>query len=313
MTQRSLASVVVPTFNRLADLREVVAALERMTVPDGWLLELIVVDDGSRDGTWEWLQGRRQLIEVKTVRQKNSGPARARNRGVDLSAGEVVLFLGDDTVPQSGWLVHHLEQHRLSFPPVAVLGYTSFPHSWRSPFLSWINEYGAQFGYLLIDDPSCVPYNFFYTSNISIRRELFQDLGGFREDFPAAAWEDIELAYRGHQVGLRVVYQPRARTVHRHRIRPRTFRHRQRTAGRSGAVFAQLHPELANFLGVERAQRRPPAFGSWIIQLLTQCAVGLGELLPGGVGPRVYQRFVDQPYLEGLAEGLQLPRPGGGP
>jgi glycosyltransferase involved in cell wall biosynthesis len=282
-----------------------------MTVPDGWDLELIVVDDGSTDGTWgEMASWRLGIEKFCPIRQSNGGPARARNRGVESSAGDIVLFLGDDTVPQAGWLVHHLEQHRVSSQPVAVLGYTSFPPSWRSPFLRWINEYGAQFGYQLIDDPGSVAFNFFYTSNISLPRSVFLELGGFREDFPAAAWEDIELAFRGVQRGLRMVYQPRARALHLHRIRPRTFRHRQRTAGRSGAVFAELHPGLGDFLGAGRltTDRRRLSRFRWLLYV----AVELGELLPGGMPPRVYQWFVDQPYLQGLAEGLQAPSDGGG-
>ncbi len=310
MAELRLASVVVPTYNRSADLRAVVDAVERMTVPDGWQLELVVVDDGSSDGTWSWLERRRSNLRFSAARQPNSGPARARNLGVAAAAGEVVLFLGDDTVPQPGWLAHHIEHHQLSEEPVAVLGYTSFPRSWRSPFLRWINEYGAQFGYLLIDDPGEVPFNFFYTSNISLPRQIFLQLGGFREDFPAAAWEDIELAYRAAQQGLRIVYQPRARTVHRHRIRPRTFCLRQRTVGRSGAVFMRLHPELADFLGVGRLQQRrrrwsPAGSLLWL-------AVAIGELLPAGLPPTVYRRFVDGPYLRGLAEGLQEHGQGGG-
>ena len=133
--------------------------------------------------------------------------------------------------------------------PLAVLGYTSFSPDLDSPFLRFINEYGAQFGYLLIEDPCDVPFNFFYTSNISMPRRLVIEAGGFREDFPAAAWEDIEFAFRTVRAGLKIRYQPRARTIHSHCIQPRTFCRRQRTSGRSATIFADLHPELVDFLG----------------------------------------------------------------
>ena len=302
MTMR--ASVVIPTFNRLRELQRVIAAVENQERPSGDEIEIVVVDDGSTDGTPDWLRTVAGWPGFTALQQANSGPARARNRGVEAARGEIILFLGDDTEPQPGWLLAHLEEHRLfgGEGPLAVLGYTSFPPEVDSPFLRWINEYGAQFGYLLIDSPRSVPFNFFYTSNISLGRSLLMRLRGFREDFPAAAWEDIEFAYRAGKEGLHLRYQPRARTLHHHRIRPRTFCRRQRTSGRSAAIFASLHPELEDFLGVarvkKRARRKPVR--CWLLGWL----VGLGERLEGVVPAGVYREYLDLCYLEGLAEGL---------
>ena len=208
------ASVVIPTFNRLGDLQRVVAAIGRQARPPACEVEVVIVDDGSEDGTGQWLRRRFWEGSFKVVEQTNSGPARARNRGVEAATGEIVLFLGDDTEPQPGWLLAHVDEHRLfaRHSPLAVVGYTGFPPQQDSSFLRWINEYGAQFGYQLIDDPRDVRFNFFYTSNLSVSRDLLLRLGGFREDFPAAAWEDIELAYRATREGLTIRYQPRARS-----------------------------------------------------------------------------------------------------
>ncbi len=299
------ASVVIPTYNRLSELQLVLDCLCQQEVPDTQPPEIVVVDDGSGDGTAAWLRSQRRVPRLVLIAQENAGPAAARNRGVEAASGEVVLFLGDDTVPQPGWLLGHLEEHRIHGQPgpLAVLGYTSFPNFEDSPFLRWINEFGAQFGYLLISEPRQVPFNFFYTSNISLPRRLLLDLGGFREDFPAAAWEDIEFSYRAVAAGLEMAYQPRARTVHRHRIRPGTFRRRQRTSGQSAAIFARLHPELGQFLGLTLASPTGPF--SALRQRLLLAAVNLGERLPGLVPPGIYTRFLDHAYQQGLAEGLQ--------
>ncbi len=298
------ASVVIPTFNRLEDLRRVVAAVEEEARGFGAGVEIVVVDDGSHDGTWEWLSARAAESALSVLRQENSGPAIARNRGVEIATGDIVLFLGDDTVPQPGWLAAHLEEHRLAgnADQVAVLGYTSFPPEIDSPFARFINEYGAQFGYSIIEDPTEVPFNFFYTSNISLPRRILERLGGFREDFPAAAWEDIEFAYRAVGQGLRLRYQPRARTLHYHRIQPRTFCSRQRTSGLSAAIFADLHPELGDFLGLQRVKRRWPM--RRLRSTLLAAFVEFGEYFEGVVPRRVYKIFLDGCYLEGLAEGL---------
>ncbi len=304
-TQLPSASVVIPTFNRLVDLQRVLRALSRQRGAQDVRLEIIVVDDGSTDGTDRWLVENRHRTELIVVRQDNAGPAAARNRGAAVAQGEVLLFLGDDTEPDDDWLVIHLEEHRLfspEHPAMAVVGYTGFPSNQDSPFCRYINEYGAQFGYTLIEEPGDVPFNFFYTSNVSMPRRVFEELGGFREDFAAAAWEDIEFAYRARRAGLRLRYQPRARTIHHHRIRPRTFCRRQRTAGRAGAVFARLHPELGEFLGVQRMYPSNPltTFGAWLGYSL----IVLGERIPGIVPVGVYRRVLDEAYLQGLAEGL---------
>lgn len=302
------ASVVVPTYNRLDELQRVVRAIEAQDRPAGCEVQIVVVDDGSNDGTTDWLRAQGHQRGLEFVLQANFGPAKARNRGVEAASGDIILFLGDDTEPQPGWLAHHLEEHRLfgRRELLAVLGYTSFATEVESPFLRFINEYGAQFGYLLIDDPTAVPFNFFYTSNVSIARAALTKLGGFREDFPAAAWEDIELSYRAHHDGLVMRYQPLARTVHHHRIRPGTFCRRQRTSGRSAAIFAQLHPELGEFLGVERVGRSSRTLA---VQLpFLRLFVELGERIEGLVPRAIYQRFLDACYLRGLAEGLHSSR-----
>jgi len=299
------ASVVIPTYNRLAELGAVLDALEQQAVPGRARPEVVVVDDGSSDGTWAWLGRQRRSFDLVTLHQANCGPAQARNRGAEAAGGEVVLFLGDDTVPRPGWLVAHLEMHRIlgDNGPVAGVGYTSFPGDQDTPFLRWINEYGAQFGYLLIDNAAQVPFNFFYTSNISLPRRLLIELGGFREDFPAAAWEDIELAYRASRKGLVLRYLPHALVTHHHRIQPRTFCRRQRTSGTSAAIFAQLHPELEGFLGVTSRGRLGPLPA--VQETVLQGIVALGEGLPGVIPRWVYRRLLDVAYLRGLAEGLQ--------
>jgi len=282
----------------------VVSAVQAEAQPFGAGVEIVVVDDGSHDGTRGWLGVRALESALVVLRQKNSGPAAARNRGVETATGEIILFLGDDTVPQPGWLAAHLEGHRLAGPegPLAILGYTSFPPENDSPFARFINEYGAQFGYSIIEDPTEVPFNFFYTSNISMPRGILESLGGFREDFPAAAWEDIEFAYRAVGRGLRLRYQPRARTLHYHRVQPRTFCSRQRTSGRSAAIFASLHPELGDFLGLPRVTRRLPL--RRLRSRLLAAFVEFGEYFEGVVPRKVYTNFLDECYLEGLAEGL---------
>ena len=135
-------------------------------------------------------------------------------------------------------------------PLVACLGYTGWPAEERATaFMDYINDYGLQFGYKLIRHGSVVPFNFFYTSNISIDRELMA-AHPFDTSFPAAAWEDIELAFRLEKKGLKIHYNARAVTRHHHPMTVRSFARRQYAVGKSGAIFYGKHPELGHWLGV---------------------------------------------------------------
>jgi GT2 family glycosyltransferase len=241
---------VVPTHNRLAVLGEVLAALGRQEGAPSF--EVVLVDDGSSDGTADWLRGRSFGFGLRVLSQENRGPAAARNAGVAVARGRRVAFLGDDTVPSTGWLAAHRAAHRArgDDPHLAVLGYTAWhPRMRLTPFLRYINEHGLQFGYALIQDREDVPFNFFYTSNISLSRALLL-AEPFDLRFPYAAWEDIEVSYRLKKRGLRMAYEPAAQVAHDHPTDLARFAQRQEKAGYCAVVFHRLHPELGGFLGV---------------------------------------------------------------
>jgi glycosyltransferase involved in cell wall biosynthesis len=303
-------TAVIPTHDRLEKLRRVLGALEAQEgeVPGG--LEIVVVDDGSSDGTAGELASWRRAGRV-LLTQARSGPAVARNRGARAASGERLLFLGDDTTPEPGCLAAHLQAHAAarggtSAADVAVLGYTGWDRERVrvTPLLEHLNENGLQFGYALIEDGQEVPFNFFYTSNVSLPRELFLSLGGFDETFPHAAWEDVELAYRATRrtPPLRLVYRAAARTRHDHEITLASFRQRQRRAGAAAAVFVARHPELSQWLGAGRAREAPvrrPA-EAWSCELLVRLLDPVRIGLPAGV----YDRVFAWDYLDGLRDGM---------
>ena len=295
-------SVVIPTYRRIETLFPVLDALAAQVGAPAF--EVVVIDDGSGDETAARLAAFRPPYPFRFFSQENGGPASARNRGVREATGDVVLFLGDDTVPEPPLLAVHARTHAQERPyAVAVLGYTTWPRELSvSPFLHHINEYGLQFGYGLIRDPEQVPFNFFYTSNVSLPRRLLLEAGLFDTSFPHAAWEDIEVAYRLMQQGMRMLYRPEAVARHHHDITFASFRRRQEKAGEAAAIFYRKHPELGDFLAVPQALRMSEK--TTLSQRLLPYWASLSERreLPGG--RRAVDRVLRDDYLRGLKRGL---------
>lgn len=290
-------SVIVPTHERRARLDELLRALEAQV--DTPRFEVVLVDDGSRDGTSEWLHAWRGALDLRVLSQENRGPAAARNAGLRQARGALVAFLGDDTVPAPDWLAQHVARHRHAGddPRLAVIGYTTWhARVRRTAFLDYINEQGPQFGYALIRAPDDVPFNFLYTSNLSLPRALLER-ERFDERFPHAAWEDVEAAYRMRRHGLRLVYEPRARVAHDHPTDVRRFGLRQEKAGECAVLFHALHPELGPWLGLgpEGPPAQPHGPREWALE---QLAAWL-EPLPVQM-PRVWARVLRRHYVIGL-------------
>ncbi len=289
-------SVVIPTRNRRRILEEVLRALDAQENAPPF--EILVVDDGSSDGTAEAFGRRTGPRPFHLLRQENRGPAAARNRGVAAAAGALIAFLGDDTVPEPGWLAAHLAAHRARpSPRLAVLGLTTWHPRMRStPFLRHINEQGLQFGYALIGDPESVPFNFFYTSNLSLPRELLVE-EPFDESFPHPAWEDIEASFRLFRRGLRMVYEPRARVLHDHPTDFKSFCRRQEQAGMSAVNFARKHPELQGLLGI--GPDGPPPLPSRLAQSGREGLVRALQFFPVSL-PGTWDEALRFHYLRGL-------------
>jgi GT2 family glycosyltransferase len=205
------ASIIIPTFNRLARLKSVITALEKQTVPLGDF-EVIMISDGSKDGTDEYLQGYTQPLDLKAHFQQNQGPAAARNLGISQASGEIVIFLDDDVVPEPELVHEHIQAHAEA-DNIVVLGPMLTPTDMHlSPWTQWEQEMLAK-QYAAMETGQWQPTaRQFYTGNSSIARHHLVTSGGFDPSFRRA--EDVELAYRLEQAGLRFVFQPRAAGHH---------------------------------------------------------------------------------------------------
>lgn len=306
-------SIVIPTRDRMERLERTLQALEPQARDVAGGVEILVVDDGSTDGTRELLLGREREGRLRALFPGSGGPARARNAGAREAKGDLLLFLGDDIVPAPGFLAaHDAAQHEPGGGRRAVLGHTEWDASRLrvTPMLRHLELYGLQFGYGLIRDPESVPAWFFYASNVSLPREVFLALGGFDESFADAAWEDVEFAFRAMSAPqpLRMVYRPSARARHDHPTTLDSFRSRQRRSGEGAVVLARKMPELASALGVPEARSLGATRPAYLrgVELLVRAADPLGIPLPG----RIYDKLFRWYYLDGVREALrEVPSP----
>lgn len=251
-------TVVMPTYNRCELLgRALRGLLEQTASPESY--EIVVADDGSTDGTPAVLEGvGAPEARLRYVRQENKGPAAARNLGVREAKGEIILFTGDDCLPDKGLIAEHMRAYEAE-GDVGVVGHVTWhPELEITPFMAYLEE-GAQFGFGKIEDPENVTPWHFYTANCSVKRHWIEEAGGFDEEFKHAAFEDVELAHRMQQRGLRIVYRPAARTYHHHETTLERHLVRQRLCGRAAALFYRKHPDFRVELGIAHSARMTTA------------------------------------------------------
>ena len=211
-------SIVIPTYNRPQQLAGCLEALTRLDYPRD-ALEILIVDDGSLQPLDETVSIYRSRLPLALLRQKNRGPAAARNTGLRQAAGHWIAFTDDDCRPSPGWLCR-LREKVLEQPKALVGGRTinglmENVYSVASQLLiDYLYDYFVQ----------NVSFNqFFTTSNMAACTELLRAIGGFDERFRRAAGEDRELCSRWQHSEEPLVYAPEAVVHHFHALTLRSF------------------------------------------------------------------------------------------
>jgi len=238
-------TVVIPTHDRRPILELTLDALERQSCAD---FSIVVVDDGSSDDTWSWLERRAAAASSRKLtiaRQENRGQGQARNLALREVASGLVLFIGDDIVPGDRLVEEHLRAHSAHAGDCAVVGFIDWYRARMrvTPALEMANVEGHQFGFAHMT-PGEVSFRCFYTSNLSIPRAALGD-DPFDPTFRLYGWEDIELGYRLHRRGIPLIYRPEARAEHLHPMTLADLFRRQRRVGEAFHTLLALHPELA--------------------------------------------------------------------
>ena len=241
MGEQVFFSVVIPTYNRKPILEKCLRALEQQqidaSVVSGY--EIVLVDDGSTDGTLEWFkQHSAEFPHVRSHLQNHLGAAAARNLGVEKAKGDTIIFIDSDLVVTENFLQAHAD--------ALVQGQQELGSD-------RIFTYGVVINTCNFENPKSEPYKitdfsaaYFATTNVAIARKWLEKVGLFDTCFQQYGWEDLELGVRLKQLGLKLIKCPQAVGYHWHppfaleEIPKLIDQESQR--GRMGVLFYQKHP-----------------------------------------------------------------------
>lgn len=195
-------SVIVPVYNRADLIGLVIEAILRQSYPPK---EIIVVDDGSTDSTGEVVK----RYPVRYIYQENRGPASARNRGFEVSSGEIVAFLDSDCIAREEWLENLIKgfdsievgavagSYDIANPEAILSRLIHEEIKWRhSRFKRFVRVFGSY--------------------NVAIRREVFKEVGGFDQSYRTASGEDNDLSYMILRGGYKIRFVQDALVAHYH-------------------------------------------------------------------------------------------------
>jgi GT2 family glycosyltransferase len=238
-------SIVVPTYNRVDTLREVLPSLLGQTLPKTEY-EVIIADSRSGDGTAQLIERLAQEPGAPLLRHlpgDYSGRASARNAGIAAAAAPLVLFTDADIIASPDLLERHVADHASAGQRAAIVGCELQVRS--------LEDYRTQ-----RDQPRArkplhpasrrkISWLYFLTGNASVRREDLLAVGAFDEDFTGYGHEDLELGYRLQKAGVELRYDPNAINYHWHPVGYEEQKSKMELAGVSTVRFYRKHRDVA--------------------------------------------------------------------
>jgi glycosyltransferase involved in cell wall biosynthesis/GT2 family glycosyltransferase len=198
-------SVVIPTRNRRASLLRTLRALANQTLSKNEY-EVVVVNDGSTDGTDEAVAGFAAPFAVRTVPSHGRGRAAACNAGARAARGTLLVLLDDDMEPGEAFLESHLREQVYGSRRGVIGAVPVSLGASETPVVRYIGEKFNRHLEKLERSDYRVTFRDFYSGNFSIPRDLFLQVGGFDEEFRIYGNEDGDLALRLLHAGVEIRY-----------------------------------------------------------------------------------------------------------
>jgi GT2 family glycosyltransferase len=294
-------SVVIPTYQRRDVVVSSVRALQAQE--DAPPFEVVVVVDGSVDGTAEALRALATPFPLSVVEQPNAGRPAACNRGAAAASGELLLFLDDDMEAHPRLLAEHDRSHRKGAD--AVIGHLPLHPDSPPGFLAEaVGTWAEQRLQALRQRSGRVELGDFVTGQMSVRRDVFMGIGGFDTYFTRPyGGEDLDLGRRLAAAGQTLAFNGDAISWQRYVITPRQLLRQWRYFGRGAVLLARKHPDQIDkiFRGWRRGRRLDRFVLRWLRPslrgLVLLClAVGIESRLV----VRVFFRVRNLEYFKGV-------------
>jgi GT2 family glycosyltransferase len=247
-------TIAIATYQRRDHLLRLLGEIDEQIGDQIGGIQIVVVVDGSTDGTAEAALALPQRAQLDVHWQQNRGLAAARNAGLVRAEGEIVWFLDDDLVPSAGLLERHRREHETTEPHL-LLGPCR-----PSPSLvvgrDWLAWWDAHYA-----EPERTGrverFDRFTVANLSGPAELFREAGGFDESFTGYGFEDLELGVRMLAAGVSVRFDAEATAWHDHAAGAAADITRKRSEGRNAVRLARLHPGTSSILFDQRLPDAP--------------------------------------------------------
>lgn len=235
--EKPRASVCIPTRNRRYLLAGTLRSLEAQSVGPG-RLQVVIADDGSTDGTAEYLDQLAFKLPIERVSLPGRGGGAARNAAASRARGDVLIFLDDDQLCSSELVAAHLAVHQ-RFGDVLVQGLYPLAAGCNRRGTSLVYQW-AQSRTLSALSPLVVGgFWHVWGGNISVRRATWARAGGYDEQLPRS--QDLDFGLRVAGLGVPFVFEPRALSYHVHSISAAGFRRQHFSEGRTMARLSAKH------------------------------------------------------------------------
>jgi GT2 family glycosyltransferase len=274
--------VVIPVLGRYEKLGRVLEGLEQQTADSDAFAIVVASDAAETDPERIDRAITAHAPRARHLRAPIPGAASARETGWRDAESELILFLDSDVLPTGQLIAEHLAWHdRYPGREAAVLGSVRWARELRvTTFMRWLERSGLQFNEHTIQGNEG-GWGHFITANISVKRALLELVDGFDvERFPFH-YEDLEIAYRMREHGLRVFLNRSAIGEHLHEVT--LGQYQGRVAGIASAEwrFVKLHPDVPPFFFdlFSEAEALPKAHGRLrhLLRVIPQSIPGLGR------------------------------------
>ena len=266
-THSNTLSVIIPSFNRKQEIQELLASLEKQDLSANQF-EVILVDDGSNDGTAEWIEEFQNSSEmnIRLFRQNHQGPGAARNKGMENAKGDVFVFIDSDCTAPPDWL-KTIKNAFDCDPALKAFGGRDDAQSDFPTLLLAINYSMTSFlttGGMRGGKKKRLAKFYPRSFNMGLHRDLYEKIGGFGS---LRHGQDIEFSNRIIKSGEKVAYLRNAVVFHKRRTSLIKF---FRQVFNWGVARINLYKIDKNML---EPLHFAPAIGFWFVVLFTLCAI----------------------------------------